>query len=206
MNVICLLILWHLPESLCLHEVNHDSPDHMLPNPHKLSEGKCPYQPLDIKTKFSDFFDHQILDGIWKVIYDEKSLNKNYTCMGTKFIDLSSYNEDTAQKHNVIEFMQSFGVTETFRKTLFELGDHRHILDGLEDHDYFTNIGRQLNFSHPIDSSIGFIEAHNFHSEYLRDLKLHLDEFDHILWDSQFLRYSQVIDSDLETYLILYTC
>ena len=93
----------------CLYEINHDQPDHSQPNPHVFEQGKCPYKPGDIQSKVGASFDFQKMEGIWKIIYDERALNDNFTCMGAKFMNVADFDG------HVLEFMQSYGATEQFR-------------------------------------------------------------------------------------------
>ena len=93
------LVIVGIGEVHCLNEINHDQPDHSLPNPHIIEDGKCPYQPGDIQSNVAATFDFHIMEGIWKVIFDEKTLNENFTCMGSKFMNVIDYDG------HVLEFM-----------------------------------------------------------------------------------------------------
>lgn len=71
-----------------------------------------------------------------------------------------------------------------------------------------TNEGRQLNFRYPNNKMIAYLEPHDIHrlsEEQQREMKENLD-FDPNFWDSQFLRYVQVLDSDNKNFMILYSC
>ena len=46
--------------------------------------GHCPFKPGALNSKVDDFKFSE-LAGIWKVVYDEKSLNDNFTCPGVRF-------------------------------------------------------------------------------------------------------------------------
>ena len=70
------------------HEMNDDQTDYTYPHPHGIKAGHCPHKPGEIVSKVKDTLDLKKLYGIWKVYYDEKFLNHNFTCMGTKFIPL----------------------------------------------------------------------------------------------------------------------
>lgn len=53
-----------------------------------MKHGKCPYQPGELNSKVADTLEMSRLYGIWKIAYDEKHLNRNYTCMGAKLIPM----------------------------------------------------------------------------------------------------------------------
>ena len=75
---------------------------------------------------------------------------------------------------------------------------------------YYVNQGMQINFRHPSDPSISFLEYHHLGLHEEEGLSEEDDEhvhiFDPYLFDSQFLRYNQVIDTDYIDYFVLYTC
>ena len=81
---------------------------------------------------------------------------------------------------------------------------------------YNVREGMQINFAYGhtqenLDTSIGIIE-HHYWGEY--DVELSEfnhngkkeEQFDPFLWDSQFQRYAQVLDTDYDNYMVLYEC
>jgi len=178
------------------HEVNHDMVDMRLPNAHRVSVGKCPLKPEEVPTNVKDKFDIHKIDGIWKLLYDEKQLNDNYTCMGAKFLN---HPEDG---DHVLEFMQSLGVTSEFRQFIATHDSTAHH----EAHEYYTSIGRQMNFRHHSDKTIAYLEPYDLHKPHNYETLQTNHDFDANHWDTQYLRFSKVLDTDNENFLIMYSC
>lgn len=65
-----------------------------------------------------------------------------------------------------------------------------------------------MNFRHPSDKSIAYLEPHGIHTPHIHNLtELHnMNELAHDHFDMQFLRYSQVLDTDYDNFVLLYTC
>ena len=76
------------------------------------------------------------------------------------------------------------------------------------DEQYVIRVGRQMNFRHPSDKSIAYLEPHGIHTPHIHNLtELHnMNELAHDHFDMQFLRYSQVLDTDYDNFVLLYTC
>ena len=61
--------------------------------------------------------------------------------------------------------MTSHGLTDVFRDYLVESG-----AAGEADEPYDIRHGRQLNFRHKTDLSVGFYEPHGSHSNHIKNL------------------------------------
>ena len=110
-----------------LHELTTPFSEYDRPDPGSESKGHCPYQPGELNTRVSDF-DYKKLAGVWKVVYDEKELNDNFTCSGIRF-DLyddqpTDYRNDeendflAANQLNILQLKSSHGLTQKFRSEL----------------------------------------------------------------------------------------
>jgi hypothetical protein len=68
--------------------------------------------------------------------------------------------------------------------------------------------GSSLNFSFHPSGTVGMLEHTQINPSGMLDAQASyegLEEYDPYLWDSQYLRYMQVLDSDKD-YIILYKC
>ena len=151
------------------------------------------------------------MEGVWKVYYDEKKLNENYTCSG---IRLDHYNEKPEDhKHeeennflkntelNILRFKTSHGMQEKFREYMSQ---HDHLA---AQEPYVTIFNKQLNFRNKQDPSIGYIEPErmgfdDFSFDENDEYALH----DVGAFESQYLRYAQVLDTDYDNFAIVYSC
>ena len=93
-------------------------------------------------------------------------------------------------------------MTDDFRQVL---KDH----DSPAAHDpYIIHLNRQLNFRHR-DPSIGYIENEQLrHDDFSFDHadKNHPGHEDYNAFDHHYLRYAQVLDSDYDNFVIVYSC
>jgi len=66
---------------------------------------------------------------------------------------------------------------------------------------YLIDVNKQWFWRHPNDTSVAY------HKERKPDnFKPRKSGYDVFEWDSQFLRYSQIIDTDYKNYIVLYSC
>lgn len=49
-----------------------------------IKPGRCPYKPGELKSRVKDSLKPEKLDGVWRVIYDGKEMNQNFTCQTLK--------------------------------------------------------------------------------------------------------------------------
>jgi hypothetical protein len=198
-----------LGSAAAYHELNNDNIDLATPHPHQIRGGHCPHQPGSLASKVKDNLNHTRLAGIWKVAYDEKILNHNFTCMGTKMIPFADFEVDdgpdtkTIEQGKMLELMTSHGLTDSFRSWL-----NNEENDALGDEQYVVRVGRQLNFRHPSDRSVAYLEPHGVHTPHIHNLTElhHMNELSHDHFDLQFLRYAQVLDTDYDNFVVLYSC
>ena len=66
-----------------------------------------------------------------------------------------------------------------------------------------------MSFRNDSDKSIAFLEPLGSHSDHINNLTAfdeNVFEQDAAHFDLQFLRYSQILDTDYDNYIVLYTC
>ena len=158
--------------------------------PSGLREWHCPYLPGELKSKVTAL-DVQRLKGVWINLWGEKQ--DQHTCMGTKFENIDGNGA------NSLSLSTSNSVTNIHVHNLIA-DQHPHMAQ-----DYHIHEGRQLTFDNSSDSTLARIEYSKVHKV---DKNHHVenDTFDPHLFDSQYLRYAQVLDTDYDNYILLYSC
>ena len=168
-------------------------------------EGSCPHGPGKITTDLSlsgDFDPHKLV-GPWINLIDEKDENLDKTCMGSKIVHSHEAQDDD---HPLFEFFQSNSITNTMRNKL------RQSDDPAAHDQYYVSMGMQLHFRNRLDKTIGYLEYSELDLDY--DHPENYDEnqeaeqisFDPYVFDSQYLRYVQVLDTDYDNYFVMYAC
>lgn len=71
-----------------------------------------------------------------------------------------------------------------------------------EDQEYLVDMARDLRWSYKNDSSIAYIRRAK-NPDYKEKEK---HEFDEYVYEQQFLRWAQVVDTDYDNYLVLWHC
>ena len=115
--------------------------------------------------------------------------------MGTKFEEMT---EDGKKAKN-LKFSISNGLSYDNKEELYE-DEHPGV-----HQDYFIYEGRQLTFNTEGDLSIARLEYQKVH-EANHAHSVQTDTFDPYVFDSQYTRYFQVLDTDYDNYMLVYSC
>ena len=146
----------------------------------------------------------QKLEGVWINVFDRKRLNDHIKCYSARWHGFNPFEEDRFEEDEYIKatpvYYEYSTLSEEVPRTLSEL-----------DQQYLTvRMGASVNFSFHDSKSIGIMEHSainpsgdlNAHHVY-QDAK----DYSPFLWDSQYLRYMQILDHDDDyNYIVLYKC
>lgn len=154
-----------------------------------LVPGVCP-KPGRFPQRVKNFDFHK-LAGVWIRAIDEKDFASNYTCLSCNFEPL---NKTFAGMFMAEQF------TESHKE--FQLSMNK---DFDEDQEYLLDINRFLEFSHKSDPTIGYVRTER-QKETRTEEQITANAFDPWLFEQQFLRYGQVVDTDYDNYFIFWSC
>jgi len=99
-------------------------------------------------------------------------------------------------EHYMLPYSQSNGISNYLYKDI-----KKDIPNG---HNYWINEGRVINFDHedPTIASLQYASVHEANHTHL----VENDQFDPYVFNSQFMKYVQVLDTDYDNYILLYSC
>ena len=118
-------------------------------------------------------------------------MQNQYVCMATKL----KYEIEDAGVHETLKYSLTNGLP---KKAIKAFGNQE------VQQNYWTHEGRMLMFDQK-DPTVASIMHSKVHHDYQYN-KVDTDSFDPFLFDSQFLKYAQILDTDYENYILLYTC
>jgi hypothetical protein len=164
----------------------------------ELKPGRCPHRPGDIETAKFAAGD---IEGLWLNVFDRKALNEEIKCYSARF---NGFSPDDYEEFEVEEKKRA---PPTFFEYL-SLSEERPE-EGAEQRYWNYRSGASLNFSFHPSGSVGILEHTAINPSGLKNAQEKYEgseEYDPHLWDSQYLRYVQVLDSDSKNYLVVYKC
>ena len=140
--------------------------------PEGLHDGECPYLPGELKSNVTDL-DISKLKGVWINLWDEKDNNREFTCMGTKFEEMT----EDGKTAKMLRILTSNGITTSHRDELID-DEHHQVVQ-----DYFIHEGRQVTFNNETEASVAAIEYEKVH-EMNHTHHVITDTFDPYVFDS----------------------
>ena len=138
------------------------------------------------------------LEGPWITTYDEKELTNQYLCMGVNFKQLKDGSTDAPQ----LAFEQANAIYEETRKALREQGENK-----IADQKYFVNAARKWVYD--IEGDDRSVASIDYSDEALyRTLRQGdtPEKFNEYKFEKQFVKYSQILDTDYDSFALVYSC
>lgn len=190
----------------------------------------------EIVSNVKDTLNPHRLMGNWMNMFDREHLNNNHKCYGVKFIHTWSFDTENLNPNNPEHMKDVPKIFEYMKMTNDyspESDEHAYYIDENDPEDiefaqntpmpeemdlitfgYHAYHGYQLDFVDEHDRSIARVlhRDQNLVEHEDENVQEHTHEdkreefFNNYVFDAQFKRYAQVLDTDYDNFMVLYEC